>query len=137
MTELIKAWLSSAEMDIENIRQIINNEHLTPVACFHAQQCVEKCLKAFLELELSSVPKSHDILNLYGRVSQHVDLHLDLILLQKLNNLYIESRYPGDLGLLPEGKPSIEVTRQFYTLAQGLYLFMEETLSSRDKGSSV
>ncbi len=138
MTDLMRAWLASAEMDIESIQQIIDNEFLTPVACFHAQQSVEKCLKAFLEHQLSTVPKSHDILNLYGRVCQYVDLSLDLVLLQKLNDLYIEARYPGDLGLLPDGKPSVSVAKDFYRLAQELYVFMEEqldALSSGDKGS--
>lgn len=97
---------------------------MIPEACFHAQQCVEKCLKAFLEHKLSGVPKSHDVLNLYDRVSQYVELQLDLTLLQKLNDLYIESRYPGDLGLLPDGKPSVVMSKEFYGLAQNLYKFM-------------
>lgn len=101
---------------------------MTPVSCFHAQQCVEKCLKAFLEQKLSAVPRSHDILNLYGRVNQHVELSLNLILLQKLNDLYIESRYSGELGLLPDGKPSIAVAKDFYALAHYLYVFMEKQL---------
>ena len=140
MTDLIKAWLASAEMDIESIRQIIDDEFLTPVACFHAQQSVEKCLKAFLEQKLGTVPKSHDILNLYGRVKQHIDLSLDMVLLQKLNGLYIEARYPGDLGLLPDGKPSVEISKQFYSLAQYLYSFMAEqldSLSSLEKDSKT
>jgi len=138
MTDLMKAWLASAEMDLESIHQIIDNEFLTPVACFHAQQSVEKCLKAFLEQQLNAVPKSHDILNLYGRVCQYVELPLDLVLLQKLNDLYIEARYPGELGLLPDGKPSVSVAKDFYRLAQELYTFMEEHLdglSSGNKGS--
>lgn len=35
-------WLESARMDLESIAQIVHLEHLTPVAAFHAQQCVEK-----------------------------------------------------------------------------------------------
>lgn len=132
MTDLVRAWLASAEMDIENIRKIIDNEFLTPVACFHAQQCVEKCLKAYLEQKQEAVPKSHDIINLYGRVRQHIDLPMDIILLQTLNDLYIEARYPGDLGLLPDGKPSVEVSRQFFDLAQQLYTFMTDQVGDSD-----
>jgi len=31
-----------------------------------------------------------------------------------LDELYIDSRYPGDMGLLPHGKPSLEDAQEFY-----------------------
>lgn len=31
MNESVKAWLSSAKMDLENIRLIIDNKFLTPI----------------------------------------------------------------------------------------------------------
>jgi len=34
-----------------------------------------------------------------------------------LDDLYIESRYPGYLGLLPNGKPSLEDAKEFYDFA--------------------
>jgi hypothetical protein len=33
-----------------------------------------------------------------------------------INEVYIDSRYPGDLGLLPHGKPTIELTWKPFTL---------------------
>jgi len=38
-------------------------------------------------------------------------------MLYRLDQLYIESRYPGDLGLLPNGKPSKEDAKMFYDFA--------------------
>lgn len=55
-------WLKSAEMDLDSIAQVIDMEHLTPVAAFHAQQCVEKCFKAILEEHSKKVPKIHSTL---------------------------------------------------------------------------
>ena len=52
-------WLKSAEMDLDSIAQVIDMEHLTSVAAFHAQQCVEKCFKAILEEHSKKVPKIH------------------------------------------------------------------------------
>ena len=49
MKKATAEWMQSAEMDLETLAQISYLEHLTPVAAFHAQQCVEKCFKAVLE----------------------------------------------------------------------------------------
>jgi len=43
----------------------------------------------------------------------------DLILV--LDDLYIDSRYPGDFGLLPDGKPTLEDAQQFYALAAKVF----------------
>lgn len=89
MKEITRDWLLSAEMDLRSIGRMLDDEFLAPVACFHAQQCVEKSLKAILEERGVYYPKTHDILRLYGLVSGAEDLELDLRMLQVLNDLYI------------------------------------------------
>ena len=42
-------------------------------------------------------------------------------LIQLLDTLYIESRYPGDMGLLPYGKPTLKDAKEFYDFAQKLF----------------
>ena len=42
-------------------------------------------------------------------------------MLQQINDLYIDARYPGELGLLPGGKPTMEDAHAFYRLAQDVY----------------
>jgi len=39
----------------------------------------------------------------------------------KINELYTESRYPGDLGLLPQGKPTLQDAKEFYDFAQEVF----------------
>ena len=39
----------------------------------------------------------------------------------KINDLYIDSRYPGDLGLLPYGKPTLEDVKEFYDFAKEIF----------------
>ena len=49
--------------------------------------------------------KSHDLL----RLLLYTDIQLsesELILLGIINEVYSDARYPGDLGLLPHGKPT-------------------------------
>jgi HEPN domain-containing protein len=108
-------------MDLRSIERMLDEEFLAPVACFHAQQCVEKSLKAILEEKGVRPPKTHDVLRLYGLVSETVGLELDLRTLQVLNDLYVDARYPGELGLLPYGRPSPDDARQFYEFAAEVY----------------
>ena len=43
------------------------------------------------------------------------------------NPLYTEARYPTDLGLLPEGKPSLEKANEFYEYARNIYKKISES----------
>lgn len=122
-------WLLAAEMDLRSIERMLDDEFPAPVACFHAQQCVEKPLKAILEAHGERYPKIHDLLRLYGMVSERVDLGLNLRLLQVLNDLYVDARYPGELGLLPYGRPSLEDARQFYKIAADVYRKVREIIA--------
>lgn len=130
MRKAAAEWLKSAEMDLQSIAQIIHLEHLTPIAAFHAQQCVEKCFKAILEEHSKKVPKDHSTLRLYGLIEGLVSLDMDLGVLTDLDDLYIESRYPGELGLLPSGKPTLNDAREFFDIAKNLYEQVKELYGS-------
>jgi HEPN domain-containing protein len=121
MRKATAEWLKSAEMDLESVVQIMRLEHLTPVAAFHAQQCVEKCFKAMLEEYSKKVPKDHSTLRLFGLIKELVSIDIDLAILTDLDDLYIESRYPGELGLLPGGKPTLEDVQEFFGIAKSIY----------------
>ena len=123
MSRFIKEWLLSAEMDIKNIEKIIDDDFLSPIICFHAQQCVEKCFKALLEDNEINIPKTHDLLRLFGMLKEikHLKIKINLNILQRLNDFYVESRYPDEFGLLPNGKPTLEDAREFYDFAKMIY----------------
>jgi HEPN domain-containing protein len=123
-------WLESAEMDLGSIDQIIQREDLTPVAAFHSQQCVEKCFKAVLEEYTQKVPREHSTLKLYGLVRELISLEVDREILTDLDDLYIESRYPGEFGLLPNGKPTREDAQRFYQFAQSLCRQVKQMLEA-------
>jgi len=113
-------WLKSANDDLALIKEIIDKDNFTNIAAFHSQQAVEKTLKALLEYHNSSIPRKHDLLFLKESVRDFIEITNDDIL-DTLNKLYIDSRYPGDLGLMPEGKPRIEDIEKFYNYAAELY----------------
>jgi len=120
-------WLKSASDDLILIEEIKNNVNLTHMIAFHAQQAIEKSLKAILEYHNNKVPKKHDLIQLKISVSDFIQIDDDDTL-DSLNRLYIEARYPGDLGLLPNGKPGVEDAEVFYNCAEKIYREVEKLI---------
>lgn len=80
-------------------------------ACFHAQQCAEKALKAALARAGALIPRTHALADLWEELPQALQEALqpqrDAIL--ELDSFYIPTRYPDALpGTLPEGLPRRE-----------------------------
>ena len=115
---LAKAWLMAAKDDLILLEDIKNNVHITNLIAFHSQQAIEKSLKAVIESKNQKVPKTHKLQQLFELVDIKIDLNDNLInLIHLLDELYIDSRYPNDFGLLPYGKPSLEDAKEFYDFA--------------------
>ncbi len=128
--ELALEWLEAATADLKTIEHTLDDEGLTHMVAFHAQQSIEKCLKALLELQNRPVPKEHSIIRLYGLVAEILNMELPRDLLTDLDDLYIGARYPGELGLLPNGRPTLDDARQFYDLAAEVYWRAQEIITS-------
>ena len=118
--ELAIEWLKSAFTDIENINYIKNIDYLTNVVSYHSQQAIEKSFKAILEFYDKEVPKTHSLIRLHNLVKDKFP-SIDYKILDDLDSLYIDSRYPGDLGLLPYGKPTLEHSKNFYKFAKEVF----------------
>ena len=77
-------------------------------------------MKAILEEYEIDYPKIHKLVKLKTLVPVELkDIDEDMLFI--LDDLYIESRYPGELGLLPNGKPTLEDAKEFYQFAQQLF----------------
>jgi len=124
-------WLDSAQDDLILIEEIIENEHLTHMTAFHAQQAIEKSIKAILEEKESHVPKIHNIITLEGHVEKYIKLDFDQDIFDQLNEVYIDSRYPTDLGLLPDGKPPREIAEKFFSMATEIHTAIKAYLSDQ------
>ncbi len=118
---LAEEWLKSAYYDIKAIEEMIHNPELSHITVFHAQQCVEKSLKGAIELLNIPVPKIHSTAKLYGMIKDKNIINIDVDILDKLDDIYIDARYPGALGLMPYGKPTKEDAELFYSYAKDLY----------------
>ena len=114
-------WIFFADKDLGAAELISANAEFTGEVAFLCQQAIEKYLKAVLfELKIP-IQKTHDLLKLYDELKEFKNWELDETLLNKLCDLYIESRYPTDVAFL-EGEvlPSMEKAKIFLEFAQSV-----------------
>jgi HEPN domain-containing protein len=117
MKQITKEWIISAEDDLEAARALASQERLSHLAAFHCQQCIEKAFKAVVEEEDFGFLKSHDLLRLKDLVGITLDAGAQFIL-EVINEVYIDARYPGEFGLLPNGKPSLKEVGSFISISE-------------------
>jgi len=117
-----REWLDRAADDLAAAELLLTRQDLTNVVAFHAQQAVEKALKAVIEEVHSDVVRTHSLTRLYGLVKGHYHVIIEnMDILDRLEAAYIAARYPGDIGLLPYGKPTPEDAMAFYRFAQQVF----------------
>jgi HEPN domain-containing protein len=110
MREQAKAWVTFAREDLQ-VADLTFDAGLWNQPCFHAQQCVEKMLKAALTEQDVDVPRTHQLADLLGRVGRTVSDALDSVAhdIRSLDHFYVPTRYPDTLpGALPSGLPDRE-----------------------------
>lgn len=57
MKKQAESWLQAAKDDLNVIKEILENNELTNMVAFHAQQLIEKSFKAILEEYKGKFPK--------------------------------------------------------------------------------
>ncbi|MDE0077074.1 MAG: HEPN domain-containing protein [Caldilineaceae bacterium] len=117
MRRQTEAWLASARDDLRVVEEILDNEELTNMVAFHCQQAVEKSFKAVLEEYDQLVPRTHDLITLRTLTEKHIRVTVEPDILNQMNDLYVDSRYPSDFGLLPGGKPPQDLAQEMYNSA--------------------
>lgn len=113
--EVVRQWVEKAEHDLLNIaNNLAASEIPWDTVCFHAQQCAEKYLKAFLVWKQLEVPKTHDLRLLLQRLPTQLSLGLTLSRVLRLNRYTIEARYPGDWEPITrlEGEQAVAIARE-------------------------
>ena len=117
MNETAEHWLVFARQDLR-MAELALTEDIYNQVCFHAQQCVEKAVKGWLEQQGQTPPRTHrmaDLLTLLppellGELSDTLGL---------LDRFYIPTRYPDALpGMLPDGMPGQRDAREALDMAR-------------------
>jgi len=131
--ELVKAWIKKAENDLINAKHAINIKPEPPLdtVCFHAQQCAEKYLKAYLTCKNIEFEKTHDLGELISLAMQ-ADNDFEKILEygEILTDYAVDIRYP----LLLE-EPTENEAKESIEIATKIKEFVLERLPmERNKG---
>jgi HEPN domain-containing protein len=90
LRDVVAQWFKKADHDLSAAEVLLaaNDACLTETVCFHAQQCIEKSLKA--------VPKIHDIRVLWRLIPDGERPDLPLATARRVTEYAATMRYPGD-----------------------------------------
>ena len=108
-----KSWVERAEEDyLLALSAIKRKTPLTYGATFHAQQCIEKYIKALFTSRQLIFPRTHDLAAL-GSLCQQQGIILPVSddALELLSAYAVEARYPGTLPSKEDAQEAIEVAR--------------------------
>jgi HEPN domain-containing protein len=110
-----RRWIAKAEEDLTAAERLIGlDDSLAAVVCFHAQQAVEKLLKALLVFAGVPSARTHDVIRLAQLLPGDLAPPVPLADLAPLNRYAVEARYPiGDEPISgEEARAAVAVARQ-------------------------
>ncbi len=101
---VVREWLAKAENDLLTATHTLTlgADCPTDTVCFHAQQCVEKYIKALLVFRATAFPQTHNIHVLRALLPPKLRPKLDRKVQDRLTAYATVLRYPGagpDLSL--------------------------------------
>ena len=101
LDELVDEWLEKAIREIESARFLLRMEPKPlEIIGFHAQQAVDKCMKALLVRAEINPPKTHDLLYLHRLCAENSDFPIEHTeACSRLNPYAVEHRYPARLSV--------------------------------------
>ncbi|MCL2282064.1 MAG: HEPN domain-containing protein [Fibromonadales bacterium] len=129
------AWMFFADRSLLAAETLIDKVDLSGEVVFLSQQAVEKYFKAFLAKHKIFIKKTHDLTDLYSEVTKIKDCDLDEGMLQDLKGLYVESRYPCNVGFLEEGSlPTLEEAKSYLDFAKKVAGIIKSELEASNAG---
>ena len=100
---VVRDWVVKAENDLTNAAHTLKLGRKCPTdtVCFHAQQCVEKYLKALLVFKGMEFPRTHDVEALMGLLAKEFKLGVSVLEQRRLTSYATVTRYPGIYEPIP------------------------------------
>jgi HEPN domain-containing protein len=94
----VSEWVLKAENDLTSAKVLLRTGAKCPTdtTCFHAQQCVEKYIKAVLVLRGIAFARTHNIRVLMHLLGEKPQFVLEPGVQDRLTDYATASRYPGE-----------------------------------------
>ncbi|HPO16833.1 MAG TPA: HEPN domain-containing protein [Candidatus Hydrogenedentes bacterium] len=120
--DLVRGWLKKAESDLTAMNASFHAGALD-AACFHAQQAVEKCLKAFLIFHSIDFPYTHNLSKLVEHCITIDPSFGEIVsLVEPLTPYAVETRYDYEFW------PATATVSDAQSTALNIYQFVKERL---------
>jgi HEPN domain-containing protein len=122
----VRGWLKKGDSDLHALRILIQYDGPSDIACFHAQQAVEKYLKGLLAyLSNDPIPRTHDIEELQSNCLQFVyNSELERLCLSSLTDFGVTARYDFDFD------PDIKMVKEALNLVENIRRIVQSHLPS-------
>ena len=116
IVKVVSQWIRKAENDLRVATLALKTEKKCPTdaVSFHAQQCIEKYLKALLAFRKIDFPKTHNLSELIALLPHQILIELIPEEQEKLTDYATVTRYPGDYDeiSLIEAKHAVKTARR-------------------------
>ena len=136
--KLPELWLQYAGEDLQSAKVLLK-EKIYNMVCFHSQQVAEKLFKSFIAAYNKEIPRTHNLIRLH-KICEDLygnELEIDSKALMFLNDVYIDSRYPADFGVLPFGQSGKEEAKKAYAYAKDVDSLLRPLVEERIVSSST
>lgn len=116
MNELVHEWIRKAEADFRTAERevVVTQDPNWDAVCFHAQQAVEKYLKANLQLWNIPFEKTHDLTILLDlavrKAARWEQMRADM---RWLSFFAVRIRYPGEEAAMDDARRAVEIMRRW------------------------
>ncbi len=126
----IERWLIKADNDLkvaENELKLSVEDMVTDAICFHAQQAVEKYLKAYLITKNIDFGRTHN-LEFLLKLCTGQDPEFQQIDVKDLSFYAVQVRYPDEFYI-----PSVDETQEYVEIARSVRKFVLEKLEDNEQ----
>ncbi|WP_305042723.1 HEPN domain-containing protein [Geoalkalibacter sp.] len=112
MNDVIKEWIAKADGDFGTAQRELAVEGAAnfDAVCFHAQQCIEKLMKAILIAHGQVPPRTHDLIVLADLVALRLPgWQWPVEELRFLSRAAVTFRYPGESAEREDGGEAVDI----------------------------
>jgi HEPN domain-containing protein len=119
----IESWLEKAGHDLMSAQRLLEIQPMIlDNACFHCQQAIEKCLKAFLTYKGRDIERTHNVIFLLSECA-NFDPIFATIDPMNINAYAVQGRYPDSNPM-----PTAAEANSYYQLTLQVQALVKERI---------
>lgn len=128
MNSVIKEWIDKAEADYRTAKResVVQSGANYDAVCFHAQQCIEKLMKAVLIKWNINPPKTHDLTTLSQLLPSSHQSMVNIQKLRFLSNAAVSFRYPGESADQADAQEALQICSELRPILHEILKYLGE-----------